>query len=82
MGLEDHRGSDWFRDGHVSQTRSVKTSPNIIGNTKNEVPEPEVARLVDEALGNHFYHLVVNETNTEESRAEGEGQWACPSGTA
>lgn len=74
MGLEDHRGSDWFRDGHVSQTRSVQTSPNMLGNTESEVPEPEVASLVDEALGNHLYHLVVNEANTEERRAEGAGQ--------
>lgn len=50
----------------------MKTSSDIVGTIENGVPEPGVAKLVVETLGDHLYHLVGNETNTKESRVEGE----------
>lgn len=52
----------------------MKTSPGTVGTIEKEVPDPGVANLVDGALGSHLYHHAGTETNTKESRAEGETQ--------
>lgn len=56
----------------------AKTSLNVVGTIRKEMLDPGGAELVDGVLSNHLYHRVGNETNTKESRAEGERQCRCP----
>lgn len=50
LGLEDHRGGDWFRDRLVSQTRPVKISTHS-AETVEGVSGPGVTKLVHGARG-------------------------------